>query len=637
MVAAGLRELTGDFDCEIAPNHDLNIRPKDRRRRLPVMRALTRHVRPAAARRSRKRAAAFASGAALTAAVAALVLSAVDSQGFPVQHASLNDGGIWVTSDSYGLFGRLNKPAGALDAAINPPGGAQAAYELDVLQQDSAVLAWDRSAGKLYPVDPDQGVTLTDQAVPVPPTDQAVAAGGSVAVLDPTTGEVRAQRVDAATGVTALAALETASAPLAKIGADRSGDEALAVGQDGAVYAVAADGTIATLTPLGTGASGTSGFAPVRYSKLGHAIGKPEATAVGSRLVVLDAANGKLLIPGGSTSTVTVPGVDAHTMLQQPGPAADSVVLATSHSLRTVDLASGGISTLSQAGAGAPAAPVRLDNCVYAAWAATQNGYVSSCDGRPATHGGLTDLQELQQPVFRINHGGIVLNDLANGAVWDLSTGHQDGDWTSVLPPAAAKSGKNSQTQQTAQQLAAQPPKAENDTLGARPGRTTVLHVLDVDSDPAGATLAIASVTEPDYAGAHLQIAPDGQTVEITLPEDTPAAPIHFRYTVNDGKGLTSTATVTVQVAPRPKSAPEPAPWLFSAHLDCALRRPPANTGADGLARLRRRPARARRGLNRWRFLLHRRLRISRRNRRRLGRLHRSRKARVADDQLSGL
>ena len=503
--------------------------------------------RPVVRRRSRKRAAAFASGTVLAAAVAALVLSAVESQGFPVQHASLNDGGIWVTSDSYGLFGRLNKPAGALDAAINPPGGAQAAYELDVLQQDSAVLAWDRSAGKLYPVDPDQGVTLTDQAVPVPATDEADAAGSSVAVLDPTTGEVRAERVDAASGVTGLAALETSSPPLAKVGADRSGsgsgstDGALAVGQDGSVYAVAADGTVATLTPLGA-----AGFAPVQYSKLGHAVGKPEATTVGSRLVVLDAANGRLLIPGGPT--VTVPGVDAHAVLQQPGPAADSVLLATSHSLLAVDVTTGSISTLSQAGGGAPAAPVRLGSCVYAAWAATQDGYVSSCNGQPATHGGLTDLQELQQPRFRINHHEIVLNDLANGAVWDLSNGHQDGDWTSVLPPPTAKPGQNSQAQQTAQQLAAQPPKAVNDTLGARPGRTTVLHVLDVDSDPSGATLAIASVTDPDYAGARLQIAPDGQTIEITLPADTPAAPIHFRYTVNDGKGLTSTATVTVQV-----------------------------------------------------------------------------------------
>jgi hypothetical protein len=51
---------------------------------------------------------------------AALLVFALSSRGYRVRHVDLNDGGIWVTSNREGLFGRLNKPAGSLDAAMNP-------------------------------------------------------------------------------------------------------------------------------------------------------------------------------------------------------------------------------------------------------------------------------------------------------------------------------------------------------------------------------------------------------------------------------------------------------------------------------------------------------------------------------------
>ena len=491
--------------------------------------------------RRRGRLAAAGSAVLLVLAVTAFVFGTVDAQGLPVQHASLNDGGIWVTSDSYGLFGRLNKPAGVLDAAFNPPGGAQQNYQVDTLQQGSAALAWDKSSGKLYPVNTGEAMAQSDQGVSVSSADQAEMAGSTVAVLDPTTGEVRAERFDPDGSIGALPQLDSSSAPLAKLGRSASPSGAsLAVGQDGTVYAVAANGKVATITPNSDG-----GFAPAQYSNLGRAVSAPHATAVGGQLVVLDAATGTLIVPGGPT--VTVPGADPHSVLQQPGPAAGDVVMATSRALLSVDLSSGSVSTLSDIGRGAPAEPVSLDGCVYGAWAATHDGYVSACGGAPAKVGGLSDLQELVDPVFRVNRDEIVLNDLSTGGVWDLADTREVDDWSSVEPAAAPTPGKSSQAT-VQQQSSTASPKAVDETLGARPGRTTVLHVLDADSDPSGAILSVEAVSAPDNAAAHLQISPDGQTVEIALPAGVGAAPIHFQYTIDDGKGLSASATVTVDV-----------------------------------------------------------------------------------------
>src|SRR5205814_7106272 len=132
----------------------------------------------------RRRWTSVVSAVVLAAGAVVLTVSAVFAQGFPVRHVELNDGGIWVTSDNDGLFGRLNKPAGSLDAAFYPPGGVQQSYTLDVVQDGAAVAAWDRGAGKLFPVDVSRGLTVGDQGLAVGAAQQVRLAGGSLAVLD---------------------------------------------------------------------------------------------------------------------------------------------------------------------------------------------------------------------------------------------------------------------------------------------------------------------------------------------------------------------------------------------------------------------------------------------------------------------
>lgn len=262
----------------------------------------------------RKHRTTLASGTVLVLAAASLVAYAFTSNGNPVRQVDLNDGGVWVTSDRDGLFGRLNKPVGSLDAAFNPPGGARQNYQLDILQDAVAVVARDRAGGKLYPVDVSRSVTLGDHGLALPSGGQVALAGGTLALLDPAAGKVWATRVDVHAGISALEQLGQETPPLATI--DPADAAALAVGLDGAVHAVSANGRTVKVTPKDTG------FGEPEYGRLPGAPKNPQITAVGGEAVVLD-ADGTLFLPKSTARA----GREA--VLQQPGPEASAVVLMT--------------------------------------------------------------------------------------------------------------------------------------------------------------------------------------------------------------------------------------------------------------------------------------------------------------------
>ncbi|GLZ40410.1 Ig-like domain-containing protein [Actinokineospora sp. NBRC 105648] len=475
---------------------------------------------------------AIASSVVLAVGATALVAFALASTGYPVRQVDLDDGGIWVTSDRDGLFGRLNRPAGALDAAFYPPGGTQQTYQLDIVQDGAAVVARDAITGRLFPVDVARAVALPEQGLSIAAETKIAMAGGTLAALDPKTGRVWATRVDTRAGMTNMGTLDPNNAPVAAV----DGVADFAVGVDGTVRVVAESGKTATIRP-------TEGdFENPDYAALPHPLRSVQVTSVGGDLVVLDAEAGKVVLPDGRDIDV---GADEQARVQVPGPGSDVVVLATSKALITVGIEGGQVGTLSEVGAGPPAAPVRLGDCVHAAWSKTPSGYVSSCFGAKAAPGGLRDEQALVKPVFRVNRGAVVLNDLATGAVWDLTTRRKVDDWSAVKPPPVLNPSDKTKNDKNTDAANDKPPKAVDDTLGARPGRTTVLHVLDNDSDPAGNILSISAITAPDNPAVALAVAPDGQSVQVTMPES--GVNTRFKYTVDDGKGLNATASVNVE------------------------------------------------------------------------------------------
>ena len=518
---------------------------------------------------SRRRWTQVVSGVVLALGAAAMVISAISASGFPVRRVELNDGGVWVTSDQDGLFGRINRPAASIDAFFNPPGGARGSYTLDVLQDGSAVLAWDRGAGQLYPVDVNRGATLSAQGQPVGGGQQAQLAGGTLAVLDPVSGRIWATRVDPARSLPGLPGLGGEVEPLASVGRDApiaaglaprpasveraltedpaepdptnpAGDAkaALAVGTDGSIYAVSGAGQVVVVRRSG------QGFAPPEYRELGRAVNAVRATTVGDQLVVLDSATGDLLLPGGATVALGAPGEDG-IVLQASGPAASSVLVATGDSLMAVPLNGGEAETIYEELSGPPAQPVRLAGCVHSAWAGAAGGYARACGGDAMEHAPVEGAEVLVRPVFRVNRGAIVLNDLHNGQVWDLDERSRVDNWSAVQPPPVIDPEGDEEPEDDPSVLRQQPPKAVDDLLGARPGRTTLLHVLDNDSDPSGGILSITKISASDQPTASLAIAPDGQTVAITVT--APSPPVHFTYTIDDGNN-TAEAAVTVQI-----------------------------------------------------------------------------------------
>ena len=336
----------------------------------------------------------------LTVGAVALVVFALSTRGYPVQHVALNDGGIWVTSSRDQLFGRLNKPAGSLDAAMNPVSGGLSTSTLDTRQAGAAVVAWDQGAGNLYPVDVTRATIAKDHAAATASGQQVELAGGTLAVLDPVTGEVRAERVDTATSITDLTGVDHAAKPVARIdvaggGSSKKAQDGMAVGVDGTIYAVSSSGRAISVAPSPTG------FQPPQSSQLGVRLTSVQVTAIGTQLVVLDAAAGSLVLPGGKT--VHLNGNTAGASLQSPSPDSPAVVVATVTTLLSIDIGSGHATVLFDKANGSPAQPTWLGDCVYAAWAGTPGVYEHSCSGAAATPGNVKDVKDLSQPVFRVN------------------------------------------------------------------------------------------------------------------------------------------------------------------------------------------------------------------------------------------
>src|ERR1700684_2391372 len=99
---------------------------------------------------------------AIGVAMVTLTALATSAHGNPVQHVSLNDGGIWVTDNTVGQvsLGPVAKPIGELDGEVAP----KSATSVDVWQNGPlvATFAATPAGGRAYAVDVDE----TDLADP---------------------------------------------------------------------------------------------------------------------------------------------------------------------------------------------------------------------------------------------------------------------------------------------------------------------------------------------------------------------------------------------------------------------------------------------------------------------------------------
>ncbi|HEY6790828.1 MAG TPA: fibronectin type III domain-containing protein [Trebonia sp.] len=486
----------------------------------------------------------------LCVAVVTIAAFAVRSQGFPVQHVSLNDGGIWVTNKADGDIGRFNKPIAQIDGEVTPPAGSA---DLDVWQDGDIVAAY--SAGKLYSVDITKPA-FTDGGTAVSPAYAAgggpaqIALNGSTLAVIGTDGTLRAAVMSEAGA--SVAAVASGATPLAK---KLPSGSAVAVDPDIDIFVAGAG----ELRDYPGDPGGTGWGQAITTSVPLPATDQLSVTTVGDIPVVADEQARTIYLPDSGRS-VTLPASDtsAGLTLQQSSAASDYVVAATSAALYGINLADGHLSVLSGGHSGAAAAPVQLDGCVHAAWAnGEDDSYVRACGGDPPSSDDVMSFNDgIPDPslVFRVNNDEVVLNDTANGDVFlvDSSVIRIQPQWQQFQQQDKNNNSNNSVAASQNAPLVAKPV-----TQGVRPGRTTVVHVLDDDSGPAGALLAVTAVSAPDTPQVSVAIAPDGQTVLATVGAGL-IGDAHFEYTIDDGQGRTASAQVTlVPRSPGENGAPD--------------------------------------------------------------------------------
>ena len=465
--------------------------------------------------------------------VTALGTAAWLHEGVAQADLHLNDGGVWVTSTTNHLVARLNYPSREVDGTIRTSSSS-----FDVTQNAEDILVPDSGDASVSSVDPSQvsfsGRTQLTKGV-------TVAQGGDRAIaVDKVQGTIRASKAKAAGSLASAAPVVTGMPDVVAV-----------VGKDGAIHAASA--TSKSLVSL---EADDKGWKEATNTSLTLTSGTDLAiTAVGDKPVVLERSTGILHLPEGKTVNLGAAGL----ALQQPGPEADSVLVASRNELISVPLDGGKVTKTPSAKEdpapeGVAAQPVRLGKCVYAAWSGSGQ-FVRSCSGLFGGTDTIHDdkLASSSAPIFRVNRDAIVLNDLESGSVWlpnnDLVL---IDDWTDKTAQTDDNADQkddsaNTSDSQTPPERTEEnhPPKAADDSFGVRPGRSALLPVLANDSDPDGDVL---TATPQDNGGSlKATKAQGGLALRMDVP-DNASGSFSVPYTADDGRGMSDSAVATVDV-----------------------------------------------------------------------------------------
>ena len=468
--------------------------------------------------------------------VVALCVAGVIYKGAEITQVDVNDGGIWVTNKSKQMVGHLDYEARILDGALRTE-----ATNFDVGQSAETVTVSDLTSLTVAPVNVTQVSLGSPTALPA---GSAVMQGGDVlGVLNATDGTLW---TTSATSPSPTALSDGAAV------ASNMGASAFVTGMDGTVYALSSSGTLTTVKRQGS----------VDQAKTSMIEGIPadaqlSMTVVGDQVVALDSASNTLFLPGGRTLNLSAAGVEEGGVLQQAGPKADSVLLATPSTLVTIPL-KGAAPTITPAAEGSPvgtpAAPVRHEGCAYGAWTGS-GAYLRSCDDPASNRQQVVDtLTSAREIVFRTNRKAIVLNDVAQGSVWlpDSNMVLMD-NWDEVenqLEETEEEQDSPQLTNEIAdpeQREENTPPEAVDDEFGIRPGRSTILPVLDNDSDLDGDVLTASPTSQPAWGA--VTAARSGRALQITGVSADQTGSTSFSYEASDGL---ASAAARVQVTIHP-------------------------------------------------------------------------------------
>lgn len=482
----------------------------------------------------KKRRSKFITITGLTAATALLVTGAVLYPGFKTAEVDLNDGGVWVVSKTKNAVGRLNYPSKVLDGAVTP-----ASTNFDVLQDAGEVFVDDGSGSTINQVSAANMRLGGDKQLP--PSSEVSFGSRVLSVTDPVRGKVWAL------SPSTVNAFNEGSTDAVLLG---SAGTVSAVGTDNRIYS--ADPQKGEVTVTTVDANGEKTDAQVTRIEELKGAGDLQIAVVGDEPVILDAARANLFLPGGRRLSLQ----DARdAKLQQSGAESGFVAIATQKALIKQPLDGSTAATVTFDGQGIPAVPVQVSGCVHAAWAGA-NKYIRDCaNDADDKNVDVPKASSAPSYVFRVNRDLVVLNDVNSGNVWLVNQNMQlVNNWDDVVPP---KNQSNDQDKDSADNNTInvlpdrtkpnRPPETKPDEFGVRPGRTTVLGVLDNDTDPDGDVLT-ASVGGNGTKSGVLESIYGGSAFQLTVPADAKPGTETFDYSAADGRGLSASGKVTLHV-----------------------------------------------------------------------------------------
>lgn len=470
-------------------------------------------------------------------AVAALVTTlAVVSGGYSAQHLQLNDAAVWVASGAKKSLGRANTEIDRLNSVVAGTGEA-----LDVVQDGENVLLVDREANTIAVVDPAKAEAGKSVALP-PRAPQVSLAGEHVALLSQTTGQLWL------TTVGQLDQFNSGSAATIDLG----GRAVSAMDPSGVLFAYQPSTRTVVRVDLGAAEPSTTSE-PVDTRGDGAAV---SLTSVAGHWALLDPDERTVWVDGRAVPLSGLLPEGSEPVLQQPSAHGDAVWISSGSGLVRVPL-DGGKATRATQASGAPAAPVTVAGCTYAAWTDGTAWRSCAADGT-GERSTLDQVPSGATLAFRVNGDRVVLNDGRSGVSWAVQSGNARIDnWDELVSKKTTKELVDQTKQDTAPQYEKQeqPPVAVDDVFGARPGRVTPLPVLLNDYDPNGDVLTIDSFTAVPASQGVVELTNADQQLQISLP-DTASGAVAFDYTISDGRGGTATAHVVVTVRSPAENAP---------------------------------------------------------------------------------
>lgn len=469
--------------------------------------------------------------------VAALVATlAITSTGYTAQKLDLGDGAVWVANGGSQAVGRANPEVLELNTVVRSAG-----TDLEVVQQGTTVLVVDDANATVQIVDPAQ--STLGEAIALPPDDPRVfLAGDRVVIHAAGTGELWV----VPTGE--LPDFDAAQPPSLILGLD----SVVSVAPDGALYAYSAevDEVFRVDAPR-------SDVVEARWPVGLGDVDEVQITSVGSTWAVLDPEGRRIALERGVVDLADLLPADADVVVQEPAVAGDRILLGTDTGLLSIPVSGAAPVPLVTGSSGAPAAPLSVDGCEYAAWGSGTAWRRCTGDGegtRFALEGTTSGILD-----FAVNVDSVVLNDVRGGATWAIQDDAQLIDnWDELLvedqDEEAEQNDENVPPTIEEEQKA---PVAVDDEFGARPGRATVLPVLLNDYDPNADVLVISQVDAIDEDVGRLDLVTRNQQLQLTLAPDASGS-ISFRYTITDGRGGIASASVTVTVrGPGENSPPQ--------------------------------------------------------------------------------